>query len=223
MGSESISTVLWDLDDTICWQPTTTDELLADAFEDAGVEPFFTGTDFEEWIPRVTATDQLDLREKCFSAIADEKGVDRERGLAVAHAYENPDPRDVQFVPGAEETLKSLGEDHRFGLVTNGPRERQQTKLAALGIEDLFETKIFATPEQALKPDPEPFHRALDALAVDPGRAVHVGNSLESDVAGARAAGITSLWVAVDGAADPDPRPDYAVTSLQQLVPPPWK
>ena len=40
------------------------------------------------------------------------------------------------------------------------------------------------------KPDPVIFHRALRALRVAPARALHIGDTEETDGAGARAAGI---------------------------------
>lgn len=223
MGVDSITAVLWDLDDTICWHPATTADLLAEAFDVAGVTPFFTAEEFEAWIPRVVAENQLDLRERCFTAIACEKGVEPDRALAVAAAFDDPDPRGVRFVPGAAAALDALHGQYPQGLVTNGARETQQTKLEVLGIEDYFQTAVFATPEEALKPEPEPFYWALQDLGVPPERAVHVGNSLESDVKGASAAGLQTAWLprpAIDGR--PEPEPDFIVESLVELVEPPW-
>ena len=48
----------------------------------------------------------------------------------------------------------------------------------------------------------------------EPGEAVHVGDSLENDVAGARAAGIRPVLVARDGAA---PGGVEAIRSLAEL------
>ena len=48
----------------------------------------------------------------------------------------------------------------------------------------------FASSASQTAPTPAPFEAALSALSVRPERAVHVGNSLRSDVAGARAAGV---------------------------------
>jgi putative hydrolase of the HAD superfamily len=47
----------------------------------------------------------------------------------------------------------------------------------------------------AAKPDPEIFHAALALAAVPAGQALHVGDSLEHDVAGARAAGVAAVWL----------------------------
>lgn len=48
---------------------------------------------------------------------------------------------------------------------------------------------------RAYKPRPEPFLRALDLVGVAPGAALHVGDSLSSDVAGANHLGIRVAWV----------------------------
>jgi len=45
------------------------------------------------------------------------------------------------------------------------------------------------------KPDPRIFRTAVEALGIDPGRAVMVGDSLARDMAGARAAGMAHIWL----------------------------
>ncbi len=47
----------------------------------------------------------------------------------------------------------------------------------------------------AAKPDPRVFHAALALAGVSARRALHVGDSLEHDVAGARAAGVAAVWL----------------------------
>ena len=52
------------------------------------------------------------------------------------------------------------------------------------------------------KPDPALFHRALERLGAEPADALHVGDRVELDLAGARAAGIDSVLIdrrAADG------------------------
>src|SRR5699024_9714395 len=107
------------------------------------------------------------------------------------------------------------------GVVTNGPPEMQSDKLAALGLDDAFETVVHAGYDAPAKPDPEPFHRALSALDGEPASAVHIGNSLSSDVAGAQAAGLRSVWL--DDGSTPDPVPDHTLASMEELANPPWR
>ena len=66
----------------------------------------------------------------------------------------------------------------------------------------------------AAKPDPRIFERALELAGRRPEQAVHVGDSVENDVAGARALGSAPVLVARDGAA---PEGVEAVRSLAEL------
>jgi putative hydrolase of the HAD superfamily len=53
------------------------------------------------------------------------------------------------------------------------------------------------------KPDPRIFRRALERLGAEPSEALHVGDSPEHDLAGARAVGIAALLVDRRGAPAP--------------------
>ncbi|WP_135851754.1 HAD family hydrolase [Halorussus salinus] len=221
MSSPDTSTVFLDLDETICEHPRSTADRLADAFDAAGVEPFFDVPDFRRWLARVTADSTVELREECFTGIADEQGRDPADALAVARAYEDPDPTAVEFLPGAESALDALAASHDLALVTNGDRETQRAKLDALGIADRFAARTYAGSTGVVKPDPEPFHRTLSALDIEASEAVHIGNSLRSDVAGAQAAGLAAVWLArVEE--DGDHVPEYRIDSMHDLRTPPW-
>lgn len=215
------STVFLDLDETICEHPRSTADRLADAFDSAGVEPFFEVSDFRRWLAQVTADSSVGLREKCFTGIADEQGRNPDDALAVARAYEDPDPTAVEFLPGAESALDALGERHSLALVTNGDRETQSAKLAALDIADHFDAMTFTEPDGPVKPDPDHFHRTLSAMGLAADDVVHVGNSLRSDVAGAQAAGVSAVWLARTEE-DVDHVPEYQIDSMHDLHEPPW-
>jgi len=221
----AVDAVLFDLDGTLVEYDRSPGELLDVAFEAAGIEPFFG---VEAYIERFDdhlgpGVSIADGRANCFAEIAERRGRDPEVGRRVAAAYAaERDQSRVSALPGAVEALDALAEDYALGVVTNGPPEMQTTKLSAAGLADRFETVVFAGHDAPAKPDPEPFAVALDELGVAAGRAVHVGNSLSSDVAGARAAGVRSAWVPADPGADPDPEPHYALASLAELCDAPW-
>jgi len=66
------------------------------------------------------------------------------------------------------------------------------------------------------KPDPAIFHLALDALGVAAGRAVHVGDMVAADVAGAHAAGVAPVHIDPFGLCGDD---DHAhVVALSEVV-----
>lgn len=223
--SPPVEAVLFDIDNTLCEYRRSATELLPLAFEDAGVDPFFEAADYYARYGEFTdeSADVQDLRERCFAAIARDRDRDPETGRAVARAYAARRDHANVFAPdGAREALETIADEYAVAAVTNGGPEMQSTKLAALDLADHFPTVIHAGYDAPAKPAPEPFFAALDALDVSPDRAVHVGDSLESDVAGARAAGLRAAWLRNgDGPGEHDP--DYVLTSIRDLAERPWR
>lgn len=222
-----VDAVLFDLDDTLCRYRRSPAAVLERAFERAGVDPLFEPSAYHDRYDDYLedSSSVADLRERCFGDLAVEADFERDVGVAVAEAFAaERDQRAVDPLSGVPDVLETLSEEYRLGLVTDGDPEMQREKLAAVGLTDAFETTVFAGYDTAPKPDPEPFGRALETLETDPERAVYVGNSLSSDVAGARAAGIRSVWVPPepDVLAKPTPCPDYTLESLAELEQPPW-
>jgi putative hydrolase of the HAD superfamily len=88
--------------------------------------------------------------------------------------------------------------------------------LERTGLRPLVDAVVISAELGVAKPDPAIFRAALDRLGAAPDGAVHVGDSLEHDVAGARAAGLEAVLVARNGAAAPDGV--RTVASLTELV-----
>jgi len=222
MGS-AFDAVLFDLDDTLVEYERGQSELLAAAFADVGVDPFF---DAAEYVRRYDdfaddAEGVNELRRNCFSTIAAERGRDPEIGRAVADAFAaERDHTRVRLLPGALDALDAVS-DFRVGLVTNGAREMQRQKIEGAGLDDHFETVVYAGADTPSKPHPAPFHRATADLGVTPERTLHVGNSLSSDVAGAHAAGVRSAWVPASDET-PDPVPDFSFANLREFAARSW-
>lgn len=88
--------------------------------------------------------------------------------------------------------------------------------LGALSLEPLLDGILTSAEIGARKPAPAMFERALALADASPAQAIHVGDSLEEDVAGARAAGIEPVLVRRDGG---DPSPDVrTIASLAELA-----
>lgn len=124
--------------------------------------------------------------------------------------------------PEAASVLADLGRDHRLALVTNGAPDVQREKLAGTSFGSRFGAIVISGELGIGKPDPRIFQSALHAIGVPADHAVAVGDSLPRDVAGARAAGLRSVWV--DRGNDfGEPRgevpavPDARVTKLSEL------
>jgi putative hydrolase of the HAD superfamily len=70
--------------------------------------------------------------------------------------------------------------------------------LTAAGLAGLFDGVLSSAEVGVAKPDRRPFRAALELAGSGPERAIHVGDSLAQDVAGARAAGIAPVLLRRD-------------------------
>lgn len=213
--------VLFDVDGTICEYNRPGSEILPVAFAEVGVEPFFTTAEYLDAYPEFVSEGKgvRSIREAVFRNFAAERGHDPSVGREVARIYARErDHANVSFLPGAADLLPTVTESHATGIVTNGSPAMQREKLRSLEVEGLFEPIVFAGYDTAPKPEPEPFERALSALETSSERTLYVGNSLDSDVRGARRAGLPVAWLS-NGVSDPDPEPDYTLDTLADLHP----
>jgi putative hydrolase of the HAD superfamily len=116
-------------------------------------------------------------------------------------------------VPDALARLRDGGA--RLAVVSNWDVSLHDV-LERTGVRPLVDAVVVSAELGVAKPDPAIFHAALQRLGASADGAVHVGDSLEHDVAGARAAGIDAVLVARNGAVAP--AGVRAVRSLAELV-----
>jgi len=117
--------------------------------------------------------------------------------------------------PEVPVTLRALREGGARLVVVSNWDVSLPEALAQAGIAGLVDGVVSSAEVGAAKPDPEIFRRALALAGASAEEALHVGDSLELDVEGARAAGIEAVLVVRDGApASPGVR---VVRSLAEL------
>jgi putative hydrolase of the HAD superfamily len=135
-----------------------------------------------------------------------------------------------RLFPETREMLEKLSQHYRLGLLTNGAPDLQREKIAATGCEHFFSAVVISGEYGIGKPNPAIFEHLLLQLEVKPEEAIMVGNSLERDIAGARAAGIASVWIELPEATEGEVSavnqkkeaplivPDVTIHSLSQLL-----
>jgi putative hydrolase of the HAD superfamily len=111
----------------------------------------------------------------------------------------------------ALEALRAAG--HRMAIVSNWDCSLEDW-LAPSGLLELVDGVVTSAVAGAAKPNPAIFGRALELLGAEVGGSAHVGDSLENDVEGARAAGLRAILVARDRNA---PAGMEAIGSLAEL------
>ena len=96
------------------------------------------------------------------------------------------------------ETLEALTALRSRGLVLgviSNFDSRLFGLLEGLGLARFFAPVVISSQAGAAKPETAIFHRALTSHGLRPDDALHVGDSYEADVVGARTAGLTPVWV----------------------------
>jgi putative hydrolase of the HAD superfamily len=110
--------------------------------------------------------------------------------------------------------LTEVSRRYRAAFLTNG-----NTDPAQYGLDRFLDPIVHAAVEGAAKPDPRIFRILLERAGMKATEAVYVGDSLSDDVAGARAAGVRSIWLnRSDRVNDTEIAPDAEVQSLAEVV-----
>lgn len=101
----------------------------------------------------------------------------------------------LKLFPNLRECLKTLKE-HGFllGVLSDFP---VKTKMAALGLEGIWDLKISAEEVGYLKPHKKPFEKILEILKVNPEEVLYVGNSYKYDIIGAKNMGFYAAHVTI--------------------------
>jgi putative hydrolase of the HAD superfamily len=146
-----------------------------------------------------------DLRRRCAEVLRDhlpsaasELGVPRLTGALLAA---------LRFRPYAEvpDTLRVLRERGLKLVVVSNWDVSLHEQLAATGLAALVDGAVSSAEVGAGKPHPDIYRRALELAGASTGEALMVGDSPDTDVAGALALGIGAVLVDRCGTAQPPP------------------
>lgn len=201
----SLAAVGFDLDYTLCVPARDRARLLEEAVASVGAPPT------EAWASREAYQSAHDehltgeTREPVFEAMLDEAAVDADPAR-LARAYRERVNGALEPVTGAAGLIQELRQRYRVGLLTNGPRRAQRSKLETLGWTDAFDAVFVSGELPAGKPDGRAFQALLDGLDVAADELVYVGDDPAADIGGATAAGCRAIQVLRDGGPEPDAR-----------------
>ena len=200
-----LSAVGFDLDDTLAVPERDRATLLADATDAVGAPALS-----REAYLRAHGEDRgTETREPIFAALLDDHET-TVQPATLASAYREAVESALVPVTDAAALVRSLREQYRVGLLTDGPVRAQRGKLETLGWTDLFDAVVVTGALPAGKPDGRAFERLLAELGTEAGETAYVGDHPEADVAGAAAAGLIPIQV-LDGP-DAHPHPAAAAT-----------
>jgi putative hydrolase of the HAD superfamily len=169
--------------------------------------------------PRVQVEWLLDILHTGESVLRSDSLMDR---LVEAYTFpilsELPVPLD-----GATDVLANLdARGLRMAVICNTgrtPGKILRIILGRLGLAKHLSIQTFSDELGLRKPRPEIFERTLAALGVEPSEALHVGDTLAADVAGARGVGMRAVHFCHACGVDRNPGDGETIFSLPELLP----
>jgi putative hydrolase of the HAD superfamily len=133
-----------------------------------------------------------DLRERCAAIVSGKLGIE-------VRVDELVDAIRFEAYPDAIPALRGLRDrGQRLVAVSNWDCSLPKV-LERCGLGDLLDGAVSSAVAGVRKPDPAIFAPALELAGCAPEEALHVGDTPEEDVSGARAAGIRPLLIDRDG------------------------
>lgn len=222
---QKYSVILFDIDDTLLDFPKSEREALIEALMLSGVElndemiSTYQKINYELWKAlerKEISRDELMTRR--FSDFADAYDLDID-ATKTANDYLSALGTKVFYIDGARELLAALYGKVRLYIVTNGLACVQNSRYKLTGFDKIFDGMFISQEVGANKPDVKFFEYVAEHIeGFDKARALIVGDSQSSDIAGGIAFGIDTCWYSPSNAA-PKYEPTYTVDSLEKVLP----
>lgn len=140
--------------------------------------------------------------------------------VAVGDHYIRALSQEGVLLPGALEAVKAVAAQVPVAAVTNGITFIQHGRLDTSPIRPYLKAVVISEEVGCAKPNPRIVHEALKQLGgVSPTRALMVGDSLASDIACARNAGVDACWYNPQGKPKPEGLPiAWEIRDLAQVA-----
>jgi putative hydrolase of the HAD superfamily len=199
-----LEAVLFDWNNTLV-RFTWDDELLVAGHRAA------LGRDDPDFTARYRELVLADTEHRPYTELLRQLGVDDpDTFIDTEHDVWQPAFEVLASAQALLEALRARG--LKTGVVANSwpdPGRVLRADAERYGLAPYLDVQVWSEEVGARKPDPAIFVHALDELGVDPVDAMYVGDTLETDVAGSAAVGMTTvqaLWFRADdtGGIEPD-------------------
>ncbi|WP_025537204.1 HAD family hydrolase [Vibrio parahaemolyticus] len=144
--------------------------------------------------------------------------IDAEQAQQAQHYFDSARMGAFTFFPGVKEMLTDLRKHYKLVVITNGPIFSQHPKLKATQMDEWVDHIIVGGEEPEEKPAASIFQKALNLVDIKPEEALHIGDSLAADIAGANNMRILSVWVNATGASNPtEITPNFEIRETVEL------
>ncbi len=123
---------------------------------------------------------------------------------------------------GVYEVLETLNGKYGIGIISDAgitPGQFLRKILKRNNILHFFSSTIFSDETGFNKPHEIMFKIALRELNGAPSEAIHIGDLLQTDVAGAKSAGMNAIWLNWKGIKKPkDYLPDFEINAFSKVI-----
>ena len=220
-----IKHIFLDLDDTLFDFKRSERVALSNTLSALGIEPTdevisrYSAINKGQWeaLERGEATRE-EILPRRYAILFGELGVDIEP-MKAQKLYEKSLSTTYFYIDGAEKLIRTLHEDYKTYVASNGTAIVQDGRIGLSGIGKYFD-KIFISERVGYnKPSKEFFDACFESIGdIDPNETIIIGDSLTSDILGGRNAGIlTCLYNPKGNPGREDIKPDYEVKSLDEI------
>lgn len=161
-----------------------------------------------------------------FNVLVKRLGMSKDTTRVVAAgivAYHNTKVSMLHPFPDTVPTLLSLRDKgFRLGVVTDGTPVKQWEKLIRLGLQHFFHTVVITDEVGMKKPSVELYKLAARRIGCDTKDCVMVGDRLDSDISGAKRAGMVTVRILQGKYKKQKPtsanRPDFSIKNISGLL-----
>jgi len=119
-------------------------------------------------------------------------------------------------------TILSLKGEYKLGVISNGLAVKQWEKLIGLGLHHVFDVVATSEDVGSEKPEVEIFQKATDRVGLKPEECAMVGDRLDTDISGAKKAGMFAVRImqgkfSGDVPASDEDTPDAVIKDISEL------
>jgi HAD superfamily hydrolase (TIGR01549 family) len=164
----------------------------------AGIYRHWSDAQRARYMPIIERAGEGAFRAQLIRDLLEERGVQPvsdKQTQALQEQFDHNRIAAFKFYPGIPEFLAQARKLFTLVVITNGPEFSQLPKVQAVNLAAHVDHIIIGGQEPEEKPARSIFQKALRLANCEPHEAVHVGDSLAADIAGARNSGITSVWI----------------------------
>ncbi len=170
---------------------------VADAYVD-GIYRRWSQTQHDRYMPIIEQHGERAFRVQLIQDLLLDKfqiSVSNETAKTLQDQFDHDRLQAFDFYPGIAEFLTEARKLFTLVVITNGPEHSQIPKIEVVKLADYVDHIIIGGQEPEQKPAQSIFAKALKLANCEAHEAIHVGDSLATDIQGAQNSGITSLWI----------------------------